>query len=187
MTEISPFPNTRPLRGTSSPSYFLQKLLLVMGLRALGRKAAWRRPCQGQRHNAFGHFWAQRGNARGPVLSRRSPATPSSPNRSCQRQISVLALPMVRVISAVPSEERSFARQTCFCGLLRIATTDSSSFTQLNVGSFVHSSNSHTRVRQRIPKRIEMSDLVLLAVSFLPQHQDFCNSNGTIRILSLLP
>ena len=27
-----------------------------------------RRPCQGQRHNAFGHFWAQRRNARGPRL-----------------------------------------------------------------------------------------------------------------------
>jgi hypothetical protein len=32
--------------------------------------------------------------------------------------------------------------------------------TQLNVGSLVHSSDSHTRVCQRIPKRIEMSDLV---------------------------
>jgi hypothetical protein len=32
--------------------------------------------------------------------------------------------------------------------------------TQLNVGSLVHSANSHTRNRQRIPKRIEMSDLV---------------------------
>jgi hypothetical protein len=32
--------------------------------------------------------------------------------------------------------------------------------TQLNVGSLVHSSDLHTRVRQRIAKRIEMSDLV---------------------------
>ena len=32
--------------------------------------------------------------------------------------------------------------------------------TQLNVGSLVHSSDSHTRVGQRISKRIEMSDLV---------------------------
>jgi hypothetical protein len=37
----------------------------------------------------------------GRVLSRQSPATPSSPNRSCQRQITVLALPVARVISAV--------------------------------------------------------------------------------------
>ena len=28
------------------------------------------------------------------------------------------------------------------------------------VGSLVHSSDSHTRVHQRMPKRIEMSDLV---------------------------
>jgi len=32
--------------------------------------------------------------------------------------------------------------------------------TQLNVGSLMHSSQSHMRVCQRIPKRIEMSDLV---------------------------
>ena len=32
--------------------------------------------------------------------------------------------------------------------------------TQLNVGSLVHSSDSHTRICQRIPKRIEMSDFV---------------------------
>ena len=32
--------------------------------------------------------------------------------------------------------------------------------TQSNVGSLVHSSNSHTRVHQRMPKQIEMSDLV---------------------------
>jgi hypothetical protein len=34
------------------------------GLMAGGR----RRPCQGQCHNAFGHPWAQRRNARGPRL-----------------------------------------------------------------------------------------------------------------------
>jgi hypothetical protein len=32
--------------------------------------------------------------------------------------------------------------------------------TQSNVGSLLHSSDSHARVRQRMPKRIEMSDLV---------------------------
>ena len=32
--------------------------------------------------------------------------------------------------------------------------------TPSNVGSLVHSSDSHTRVHQRMPKRIEMSDLV---------------------------
>ncbi len=32
--------------------------------------------------------------------------------------------------------------------------------TQSNVGSLMHSSDSHTRVRQGIPKRIETSDLV---------------------------
>jgi len=32
--------------------------------------------------------------------------------------------------------------------------------TQSNVRSLVHSSDSHTRVRQGIPKRIELSDLI---------------------------
>ncbi len=64
------------------------------------------------------------------VLSRQRPAAPSSRKRSCQRQITVLALPVACMISAVPrpSAVRStiFARQTCFCGLLRLATTASS-------------------------------------------------------------
>src|SRR6201998_886521 len=42
------------------------------------------------------------GMREGRVLSRQSPATPSSPNRSCQRQITVLALPVACMISAVP-------------------------------------------------------------------------------------
>ena len=38
----------------------------------------------------------------GRVLSRQRPAAPSSRKRSCQRQITVLALPVARMISAVP-------------------------------------------------------------------------------------
>ena len=64
------------------------------------------------------------------VLSRQRPAAPSSRKRSCQRQITVLALPVACMISAVPrpSAVRSttLARQACFCGLLRLATTASS-------------------------------------------------------------
>src|SRR6266436_1928976 len=63
----------------------------------------------------------------GRVLSRNSPAVPSVPNRSCQRQITVLALPICRMISAVPCpsavSKTIFARQTYFCGLFRLATT----------------------------------------------------------------
>jgi hypothetical protein len=61
------------------------------------------------------------------VLSRQRPAAPSSRKRSCQRQITVLALPVACIISAVPRpsavRRTIFARQTCFCGLLRLATT----------------------------------------------------------------
>src|SRR5258708_1465238 len=64
------------------------------------------------------------------VLSRQRPAAPSSRKRCCQRQITVLALPVACMISAVPRplavRSTIFARQTCFCGLLRLATTASS-------------------------------------------------------------
>src|SRR6266508_3929662 len=63
----------------------------------------------------------------GRVLSRHSPAAPSEPNRSCQRQMTVLAFPVRRTISAVPCpaavSRTILARQTCFCGLFRLATT----------------------------------------------------------------
>ena len=38
----------------------------------------------------------------GRVLSRQSPTAPCSRNRSCQRQITVLELPVAFMISAVP-------------------------------------------------------------------------------------
>lgn len=48
-------------------------------------------------------IFGSRGGIRdGRVLSRHSPATLSAPNRSCQRHITVLALPVWRMISAVP-------------------------------------------------------------------------------------
>ena len=66
----------------------------------------------------------------GRVISRQSPAAPCSRNRSCQRRITVLALPVACMISAVPQpsavRRMIFARQTCFCGLFRFATTASS-------------------------------------------------------------
>src|SRR5512147_776461 len=63
----------------------------------------------------------------GRVLSRRSPSTPSVMNRSCQRQTLGFDLPLRRMIPAVPRPSAVarmiFARQTCFCGLFRSATT----------------------------------------------------------------
>src|SRR4051794_37288396 len=101
------------------------------------------------------------------VLSRQSPATPSSRKRSCQRQITVFALPVACMISAVPRpsavSRTIFARQTCFCGLLRLATTALSLLGSARVNSIfvrVHAPDSHTRVLQGIPKRIEVLDLV---------------------------
>ena len=63
----------------------------------------------------------------GRVLSRRSPSTPSVMNRSCQRQTLGFDLPLRRMISAVPRPSAVarmiFARQACFCGLFRSATS----------------------------------------------------------------
>ena len=63
------------------------------------------------------------GMREGRVLSRVSPATPSSIKRSCQRQTTVLPLPTARVMALVPVPSAVSntirARQTCFCGLLR--------------------------------------------------------------------
>jgi len=65
----------------------------------------------------------------GRVLSRRRPSTPSAMNRSCQRQTQGLDLPVRRMISTVPTPSAVAkmipARQTCFCGLFRSATTAS--------------------------------------------------------------
>ena len=64
------------------------------------------------------------------VLSRSSPSTPASMNRRCQRQTLGFDTPARRMISAVPQPSPVArmirARQTCFCGLLRSATTRSS-------------------------------------------------------------
>jgi hypothetical protein len=65
----------------------------------------------------------------GRVRSRRSPSTPSFMNRSCQRHTQSLETPARRMIALVPSPSAVarmiLARQTCFCGRLRSATTAS--------------------------------------------------------------
>ena len=52
---------------------------------------------------------------------------PARVHRACWRRSTVLALPVCRMISAVPCpsavSKAIFARQTCFCGLFRLATT----------------------------------------------------------------
>ncbi len=77
----------------------------------------------GRRH---GHRSRSSGGLReGRVLSRNRPSTPACMKRSCQRQTTDLLLPVRRMISAVPKPSavsRTIrARQTCFCGLFRLA------------------------------------------------------------------
>jgi len=58
------------------------------------------------------------GMREGRVLSRKSPSTPSTANRSCQRQTQVFDLPVLRMIAFVPTpsalSNTICARQTCF-------------------------------------------------------------------------
>jgi hypothetical protein len=61
------------------------------------------------------------------VFSRKRPVTPSRMNRSCQRHTHGFETLARRMIAAVPHPSAVArmirARQTCFCGLLRSATT----------------------------------------------------------------
>jgi hypothetical protein len=88
-----------------------------------------RRPSQGQGHNRSATPGPKGGMRDGRILSHHSPAMPSAPNRSCQRQMTVLAFSIRRMISVVPwpsaVNRTIFARQTCFWGLFRLATTGS--------------------------------------------------------------
>jgi hypothetical protein len=70
---------------------------------------------------------AKGGTRDGLDLSRKSPGTPSRMNRACQRQTHGFDTPARRMIAFVPSPSAVarmiLARQTCFCGLFRSATT----------------------------------------------------------------
>jgi hypothetical protein len=102
----------------------------------------------------------------GRVLSCQSPAAPSSWNRSCQRQITVLALPVARTISAVPQpsavRRTICTRQKCFYRLLPFATTASSSLRSVALNRmFLRSCIPQTRTRasrKESPTRIEVLD-----------------------------
>src|SRR5258707_595430 len=83
-----------------------------------------------------------------------SAALPPPRKGSCPPQTSVLALPLACMISAVPrpSAVRStiLARQTCFCGLLRLATTALSWLRSVRLNwIFVRSCIPQTRIRER--------------------------------------
>ena len=66
----------------------------------------------------------------GRVLSRSRPSTPSAMKRSCQRHTHVFDLPVAAMIATVPMPSAVSrmirARQTCFCGDPRAATSASS-------------------------------------------------------------
>jgi len=119
--------------------------------------AFWHGPAKVKATTRSATSGANGGMREGRVLSRHREATPSALNRSCQRQMTVLAFPVRRMISAVPwpsaVSKTILARQTCFLQLGSVGGA------QFDLGSFVHSPDSHDRVRRRILKRIEMADL----------------------------
>src|SRR5262249_55070460 len=82
------------------------------------------------------------GMGEGRGLSRGNRSIPSCMKRSCQRQTTVLPLPTAREMALVPapSAVRTMirARQTCFCGLLRLpmivsSRTRSSAVTMMEI------------------------------------------------------
>jgi hypothetical protein len=94
-------------------------------------------------------------NSRRPRLAAHSPPTPSVPNRSCHPQMTVLAFPVPRMISAVPATP-SLAPQTFFWGLFKLARTASNSarsaaFNLMWVLSCTP--DSHARVQSGIHKQ----------------------------------
>src|SRR6266404_8469949 len=108
---------------------------------------------QRQGDHTFSRLRAQRRNTRPPGLVPPKAGGSLPRKRSCQRQITVLALPVACMISAVPRpsavRRTIFARQTCFCGLLRLATTASSLLRSARLNwMFVRSCIPQTRTRQ---------------------------------------
>jgi hypothetical protein len=109
---------------------------------------------------------ATSGDARRPRLNpAKAPPRHGPRNRSCQRPITGLALPIGCMISAMPQpsavRRMIFAPQKCFCRAVAVRRHRfkhvAAGSAQSDVPSLVHSSDSRTRIRQAIPKRIEMS------------------------------
>src|SRR6478609_3176149 len=101
------------------------------------------------------------------VLSRQSPAAPSSRKRSCQRQITRLGLTgglhdLSRAATISRQKDDLCPPDVLLRAIavgdhrLKLAAVGSA---QLEFRSLVHTLDSHTRVLQGIPKRIEVSDL----------------------------
>ena len=104
----------------------------------------------------------------GRVLSRQSPAAPSSRNRSCQRQITRLGLPGgLHDLGCTMTHGRQ-KNDSCPPNVLLRAVAVGDHCPKLaavgpaqsDVRSLLHPQDSHTRVRQGIPKRIQMLDLI---------------------------
>src|SRR6266542_6883347 len=113
----------------------------------------------------------------GRVLSRHSPAAPSEPNRSCQRQMTVLAFPVRRTISAVPCpaavSRTILARQTCFCGLFRLATTAFNAARSVALSLiWVLSCIPQTRMTESAGESARESKSQIWSTSCLPQRPD---------------
>lgn len=122
-----------------------------------------------QRHgdDAFGHFRAQRRDARGPRLIAPKPRSTfvSKPFlRAPDHRLGLASRLHDRGRAATIGRQKNDFRSPNFCGLLRLATTASSLLRSVALNRiFVRSCMPQTRTRESgrgIPKRIEMLDLV---------------------------
>jgi hypothetical protein len=106
--------------------------------------------CERQRGHAVDQRRRQWRQAGLSVFSRNRPATPSRINRSCQRQTNGFETPARRMISVLPQASAVArmirARQRCFCGLFRSATTPANCLrrgTHLNADPLAHAASWH--------------------------------------------
>src|ERR1700722_4034808 len=140
-----------PLHRTNAdPSGLLHR-------RARPMAGSRRRPCQGQRHNAFGLLWAQRRNARGPRLVAPKPrhaflAEPFLP--APDHRLGLAGGPHDLGSAMIIRRQKHNLRspdvllRAVAVGYHRLKLPAVGGI-QPNVGSLVHSLESHTRVRER--------------------------------------
>ena len=114
------------------------------------------RSSQGQGYHALGNIWVQGRDSRRTCLVAPQPSRSFSAKSllpAPNDRLGLSGLPHDSAVPWPPAVSRTIlARQTCFCGLLRLAAIASNSALLVALSSFVHSPDSHDRSRRGIRK-----------------------------------